>query len=105
MKKTLERTEFTMQNPLTERQILNRLRKIDELKAKVKEANDAIKALQSEILGDAESLAVDNAKYTLSYKDEGGYRLDTKLLKQAHPDIIKLYSKWTPKMTFRYSLK
>lgn len=96
--------EIPIEKGLTDRQVLNRLKKIDELKKLVKDTDAEIKALQEEITGGCEC-TYDTARFTVTFRDEPQSRVDTARLKKELPDVAAAYTKTAPRMVFRYAFK
>ena len=90
---------------LTERQILNRLKKIAEAERRKKELEKEIETLRAEIIGDAEMLARETADFIVRYTPVTTERIDTKRFKEDHPALAAAYTKGTTSMRFSYKLK
>lgn len=89
----------------TERQILNRLRKMDALKAEadlLKAEADSIRAELVSALGVCE---IDNDYFKLKYTEYEEHGLDTKTLKKERPELWETFPKVTHKTRFTYSVK
>lgn len=111
MNTTLEKVKATEQiadvgSPgLTERQIYNRLKKIDALKAQIKTLETEEQKLRAEILGDAEAVAIDSDWFTLDAGKEPYKRFDSTLLKKEQPEVYSQYLGTAFRAKFRYKIK
>lgn len=91
---------------LTDRQINNRLAKLEALEAEKKELEALMEALKDELkaeLGDLEHY--ETASYKLNYTNVTTERLDSKALKKALPDVYGTYAKTTESRRFSYYAK
>lgn len=82
---------FTVENRLTDRQILNRLKKLEELKQAKKDAEAAIDAIKAEIIGDAQKIDLDTAAFSVKLTPFEKTVFDGKRLKEELPEIYAAY--------------
>lgn len=87
---------------LTERQIMNRLKKHAELKAQIKALTAEKDAIEAEIMGAAEAVAIDCEKFMLDAGKEPYKTFDGKAFKADHPDMYAAYQKQSARSKFRY---
>ena len=90
---------------LTERQILNRLRKIADAEKQKKALEDYIASLKIELIGDADAVAIDAEKFSLKYTPVETSRIDSKRLKTERPDVYADYLTASKSHRFSYKLK
>lgn len=90
---------------LSERQIYNRLVKIADLDARIKELTAARDALRAEIIGDADAVTIDCSKFTLDAGRENYKQFDSKAFKAAHADLYAEYQKTASRAKFRFKFK
>lgn len=88
---------------LTGRQILNRLLKIEEAKRKIKALNAEIDALKAEIIGGADTVALDTPQYRVSYAPVVSTVADTKRLKA--DGLFERYSMERVAKRFDYTIR
>lgn len=91
---------------LTNRQINNRINKLEELAREIKELEalqDAIKDELKAHMGDSEH--IETELYKLNYAKVETERLDSKALKNDLPDVYGKYTKTTKSRRFSYSDK
>lgn len=87
---------------MTERQIINRVKKIKALEAQKKALEEQIDSLKAEIqeeMKDQEVLAAGD--YTIHWTTATSNRLDSKGLKATFPDIYKQFTKQTASRRFQ----
>lgn len=81
---------------MTERQIENRIKKLQIIETRQKELEDQAEALKAEIKADMESKGLDEMKtksFIIRWKEVISNRLDGKALKAALPEIYSQYCK------------
>lgn len=81
---------------MTEKQIENRIKKLQIIEAKQKELEDQADALKAEIKADMESKGLDELEtknFIIRWKEVISNRLDGKALKAALPEIYSQYCK------------
>lgn len=81
---------------MTEKQIENRIKKLQALEAQQKELEAQAEALKAEIKNDLEEKGVDElhtANFIIRWKEIISSRLDGKALKAAYPDIYGNFCK------------
>ena len=81
---------------MTEKQIENRIKKLQIIEAKQKELEDQADALKAEIKADMESKGLDELEtknFVIRWKEVISNRLDGKALKAALPEIYSQYCK------------
>lgn len=91
---------------LTDRQVNNRIAKLEDIEAQIKaleaEANKVKDELKAD-MGDLEHY--ETASYKLNYTNVTTERLDSKALKKALPDVYGTYAKTTESRRFSYYAK
>ena len=91
---------------MTERQIVNRVKKLQDLQAQINEINKAADIIKNEILSamqGVEHLAAGD--YIINYVNVISNRLDTSRIKKELPDIYKQYVKECHSQRFSISKK
>lgn len=86
---------------MTDRQILNRIEKINALEAQKKELEAQLDSLKDEIkadMGELETKTVGN--YTIHYTNVESKRFDTTAFKKAYENLYNLYTKATQSRRF-----
>ena len=81
---------------MTDRQINNRVRKLQALEAQIKELEAQADALRDEIKADLTDKGEDEhntGSFIIRWKEVISNRLDSKALKSALPDVFRTYSK------------
>lgn len=81
---------------MTEKQIENRIKKLQIIEAKQKELEEQAEALKAEIKADMESKGLDELEtknFIIRWKEVISNRLDGKALKAALPEIYSQYCK------------
>lgn len=81
---------------MTEKQIENRIKKLQIIEAQQKELEDQAEALKAEIKADMESKGLDELEtknFVIRWKEVISNRLDGKALKAALPEIYSQYCK------------
>lgn len=81
---------------MTEKQIENRIKKLQIIEAQQKELEDQAEALKAEIKADMESKGLDEMEtknFIIRWKEVISNRLDGKALKAALPEIYSQYCK------------
>ena len=95
----------TVTEGLTDRQILNRLKKLQDAEQRKKDAEREIEALRAEIIGDAERLDINADAFAVKYTLVTSARIDSKRLKEERPDIYAEYTKEITSARFTYKIK
>lgn len=90
---------------LTERQILNRLHKLDAIKKQMDELKKEMEAIKSEIMGNAEAVTIDSEKFKLDAGKEAYKSFDSTAFKKDQPDVYKSYVKVAFRSKFRFTFK
>lgn len=90
---------------LSNRQVYNRLKKISEIDAQIKELEKEKEALKTQICGDVEGMVIDCTLFSLQFKQVMTKRFDTKAFASAAPDLYEKYRKPSYSMRFTYKLK
>lgn len=86
-----------------ERALLNRVNKIKELEAEVKELEAIIEGLKDEIKADMSSKELEEVEcgdFTIRYKDITSNRFDTTTFKKAYTELYNQYTKVTTSKRF-----
>ena len=81
---------------MTDRQINNRINKLQGIEAQVKELEAQAEAIRSELKADLESKGEDEhntGSFVIRWKEIISRRLDGKALKAALPDVFATYSR------------
>lgn len=81
---------------MTNKQLDNRVKKIQALEAQVKELEKEAEAIRAEIKADLESKGEDEhntGSFIIRWKEIITSRLDSKALKAALPDVFNAYSR------------
>lgn len=102
---TAEAAQKAQEVSLSERQILNRLRKLEAVEAQIKALEAQKEALRAEIIGDAQEVMIDNAVYNLSFRQIVSRRFDSKAFSADHPQIYERYKKPVTSSRFTYRFK
>lgn len=76
---------------LTERQILNRIRKYEDAKARAKEAEKEADAIRAELIGDREAFDLSTDAYSLMLTPFRKAVFDSKSFRADHPDLWEQY--------------
>lgn len=90
---------------MTNKQIDNRVKKLQALEAKQKELEAQAEAIRDELKGELDARRADEVKtdkFTVRWKQVFGQRLDAKALKQANPEIYQDFL--LPTFTRRFSI-
>ena len=90
---------------LTEKQILNRLRKLDAIEAQIKTLEADKQRIRAEILGDAEAVTIDSDVLKLDAGKEAYKRFDSTSFKKDMPDAYERYLVTAFRAKFRYKIK
>ena len=94
---------FPAEQGLTNRQLDNRIRKLDELKRQEKEIKKAIEAVKQELIdhiGSGDGFATNH--YEVKYTRYSERRIDSKKLKADFEEVYMEYSKEYPKTRLSY---
>lgn len=89
---------------LSERQIDNRIKKIEELKAQIESLEVELESLKDELKADLSNKELDElatSNYVVSYKLIESKRFDSKTFKEDHPDMYDIYSTTSSCRRFR----
>lgn len=81
---------------MTDRQLNNRIQKINDLEIQIKEMEAQVDALRNEIKADLTEKQTDEhntGSFVIRWKEVISSRLDSKALKAALPDVFKTYTK------------
>lgn len=81
---------------MTDRQLNNRIQKINDLEIQIKEMEAQVDAIRNEIKADLTEKHTDEhntGSFVIRWKEVISSRLDSKALKAALPDVFKTYSK------------
>ena len=81
---------------MTDRQLNNRITKLQAIEAQQKELEDQAEAIRAEIKADLEAKGEDEHNtgcFIIRWKEIISRRLDSKALKAALPDVFAAYSK------------
>ena len=81
---------------MTNKQIDNRVKKLQAIEAKQKELEDQAEAIRAEIKADLESKGEDEhntGNFIIRWKEIVSRRLDSKALKAALPDVFTAYTR------------
>ena len=81
---------------MTDRQIDNRIAKLQRIEAQMKELEDQSEAIRAELKADLESKGEDvhnTGSFIIRWKEIISRRLDSKALKTALPDVFATYSR------------
>lgn len=89
----------------TERQILNRLRKMDTLKAEADALKTEADNIRAELISALGTCEIDSDYFKLKYTEYEEHGLDTKKLKKERPELWETFPKVTTKSRFTYSVK
>lgn len=90
---------------LTERQIFNRLKKLEAVEAQIKALEEQKDALRAEIIGDAQEVMIDNPLYSVQYRQIVSRRFDSKAFSAAHPKLYEEFKKPSVSSRFTYKFK
>jgi predicted phage-related endonuclease len=91
------------EHTMTERQLKNRIEKLDAIAAQQKALEEQAEAIRNEIKADMEEKGVDEISAfgrIARWKENISSRLDSKALKAALPDVYGQYSKQTVSKRF-----
>lgn len=83
---------------MTEKQIENRVKKLQAIEAQQKALEEQAEAIKTELRADLESKGVDELKtrnFLIRWKEIVSNRLDGKALKAALPDVYSQFTKQT----------
>ncbi len=92
---------------MTDRQLDNRMKKLQELNAKIKELTELADALKDEIKADLEEKNEDEhdtGSFVIRWKMVSQKRLDNTALKADLPDVYAKYSKDSSYKQFSYKV-
>ncbi|MBR3560942.1 MAG: hypothetical protein IKN81_05360 [Oscillospiraceae bacterium] len=81
---------------MTDKQLNNRIAKLQGIEAQMKELEDAAEKIRTEIKADLEAKGEDEhntGSFIIRWKEIISRRLDSKALKAALPDVFTAYSK------------
>lgn len=78
---------------MTDRQLNNRARKIQDIEAEIKQLQAIADSLKNEIKASMASDEVNTGSFIIRWKDVTSVRLDGTALKKALPDVWQTYSK------------
>lgn len=81
---------------MTDKQLNNRIAKLQDIEAQMKELEDAAEKIRAEIKADLEAKGEDEhntGSFIIRWKEIISRRLDSKALKAALPDVFAAYSK------------
>ena len=81
---------------MTDKQLNNRIAKLQDIEAQMKEVEDAAEKIRAEIKADLEAKGEDEhntGSFIIRWKEIISRRLDSKALKAALPDVFAAYSK------------
>ena len=81
---------------MTDKQLNNRIAKLRDIEAQMKELEDAAEKIRAEIKADLEAKGEDEhntGSFIIRWKEIISRRLDSKALKAALPDVFAAYSK------------
>ena len=81
---------------MTERQLENRLKKLQALEAQKKELEEQAEALKAEIKADMESKGLDELKtknFTVRWKEVASNRFDSTSFKKQYNELYKQFTK------------
>lgn len=81
---------------MTDKQLNNRIAKLQSIEAQMKELEDAAEKIRTEIKADLEEKGEDEhntGSFIIRWKEIISRRLDSKALKAALPDVFTAYSK------------
>lgn len=81
---------------MTDRQLNNRIQKINDLENQIKEMEAQVDAIRDEIKADLTEKQTDEhntGSFVIRWKEVISSRLDSKALKAALPDVFKTYTK------------
>lgn len=81
---------------MTDKQLNNRIAKLQSIEARMKELEDAAEKIRTEIKADLEAKGEDEhntGSFIIRWKEIISRRLDSKALKAALPDVFTAYSK------------
>lgn len=90
---------------LSERQIYNRLQKIQDLENTIKMLTAERDAIRADIMRDAESMLIDCKLFKLDAGRESTTSFDGKAFKADHPEMYAEYLKPGSRSKFRYKFK
>lgn len=105
IERTAEAAVKTAEVGLTERQIYNRLRKLEAVEAQIKALEAEKASIRAQIIGEAEEVMIDNAMYSLSYKTIISRRFDSKAFSAVHPDLYEAFRSPQASSRFTYKFK
>lgn len=90
---------------LSERQILNRLRKLEAIEAQIKKLEAEKESLRAEIIGDAQEVMIDNPVYSLQFRQIVSRRFDSKTFSADYPQLYDKYRRPVASSRFTYRFK
>ena len=90
-------------NALTDRQIDNRLKKLDTIKAQIAALKKEADAIQDDIINGLPDHVHNTTRYKINYTTFERNTIDTKALKTELPDIAEKYTKTSTQTRFSYS--
>ena len=90
---------------LTERQIYNRLRKLEAIEAQIDALEKQKAELRAEIIGEAQEVTIDNTLYSVQYRQIVSRRFDSKAFSAAHPKLYEEFKKPSASSRFTYKFK
>mgnify|MGYP003308993560 CR=1 FL=1 len=93
---------INIKDALTDRQIDNRIKKLIELDAQIKELETQKEDLKKEIISGMKSEKIDTGKYKVSYTSVKSNRFDSNRFKVEHLDLYKRYLKESISNRFTY---
>lgn len=91
---------------MTERQIENRIKKIEELEARKKAIEEQISSLKAEVqeqMQDTETM--ETAHYTIRWTKVASERFDSKSFKSKHAELFSEYVKSVESRRFSYTTR
>ena len=90
-------------NALTDRQIDNRLKKLEALEAEIKSLKAAADDLKNEVIAGLTSDHQQTAHYKVNYSTFSRSTIDSKALKAELPEVAQKYTKTSVQTRFSYS--
>lgn len=88
---------------MTNRQMDNRVKKLQEIEAQIKALEEQADAIQEELKAELEAQGEDEhhtGRFIIRWKEIVGSRLDGKALKAAFPDIARQFTRQTSSRRF-----
>lgn len=99
-------TKITLNaNTLTDRQILNRLKKMDALKREADALKEEAENIRADLIAALGQCDKDNDMFRLKYTEYESKGLDTKKLKGEFPELWDMFPKTTKTSRFTYEVK